>query len=99
MVKRVPLKYLRGAPKQVAGVYDNGGKSIDRYTVIYKNEHPKRGMCFIRGMSPTPQHPQGVGLYGEMYTSDRPNLGKVLHWADVPDKVKQCIQLDCNEES
>jgi hypothetical protein len=38
-------------------VYDNGGKTIDRYTVIIQTTG------HVYGCSDAPQHPQGVGTY------------------------------------
>ena len=63
-----------GIPKYVR-VYDNGGESADRYTVIYTGKYrtlgTKRGEARTVGwfqyvgMSAAPFHPQGVGMHGE----------------------------------
>lgn len=44
-------------------VYDNGGKSADRYTAVFMAmpEHIK-GLYFSIGMSADPFHPLGVGM-------------------------------------
>ena len=49
--------------------YDNGGKSFDRYTVIYNSTGD-----YI-AMSEHPTHPQGFGQHGEGIKPGR-HLGK-----------------------
>lgn len=76
-------------------VYDNGGKSFDRYTVVYMFEPESRGCYGARGMSKHPFSPQGFGCY----TSAMPgrHLGKRIRLIDLP---KDCIRLilqDLNE--
>jgi hypothetical protein len=64
-------------PKYVR-CYDNGGKTADRYTVVYTGNYRNRtghGLWgtsnFEKGwfqhvcMSSSPFHPQGVGMHGE----------------------------------
>lgn len=44
-------------------IYDNGGKTFDRFTVVYMNEPEGEGLYGARGMSEHPFHPQGFGMY------------------------------------
>ena len=48
-------------------VYDNGGKTADRYTVIYQPRYvPGFGKVYeYLGMSGAPTHPQGFAQHGE----------------------------------
>ena len=77
-------------------VYDNGGKTIDRYTVVFsslKNLSEGRGSIHTYiAMSSTPFHPQGFYQHGENQgvPIDYPtygHLGKKMVFADLP--------LDC----
>ena len=44
--------------------YDNGGKTFDRYTVVYMNQKETRFNSFSSvGMSEYPFHPQGFGQH------------------------------------
>jgi hypothetical protein len=82
-----------GIPRYVR-VYDNGGKSIDRYTVVFSGNYPGRQrLCRYLGMSGAPFHPQGFGQHGESETIiDRPtygHLGRKISFGDLP--------ADCQE--
>jgi len=69
-----------GVPRWIR-CYDNGGKTADRYTVVYTGlynnlNRPKRGgeryaepfLYFHTGMSTNPFHPQGFCQHGESTT-------------------------------
>jgi len=63
-------------------VFDNGGKTLDRYTVIINNS--------IFAMSDNPEHPQGVNQYvgeGPVNTSGE----RELCWDEVPEPVRVAI--------
>jgi hypothetical protein len=47
--------------------YDNGGESIDRYTVVYtgRYRHLTGGVSWYVGMNSAPFHPQDFGQQGE----------------------------------
>lgn len=45
---------------KIKAIYDNGGKTIDRFTVYY-DEKERNGYYSGRGMSESPFHPQGFG--------------------------------------
>lgn len=50
-------------------ILDNGGKTVDRYTLIFYNED--RGDYSFWGASENPMHPLGFGQYGgEMSRED-----------------------------
>jgi hypothetical protein len=67
--RRQAKKFLDGdCPKEVLAIFDNGGKTFDRYTVIYTHvEFNHRGEPWLgyRGMSEHPFDPQGFGIYSE----------------------------------
>lgn len=45
-------------------IYDNGGKTFDRYTAVFM-DHPERqhGTFYALGMSDKPFNPQGFGQH------------------------------------
>lgn len=75
-------------------IYDNGGKSFDRYTVVYMNDPEGNGCYGARGMSEHPTHPQGFGLY----TSAMPgrHLGKRITFDQLPPDCQKVVLLDLN---
>lgn len=56
----------KGIPRWICA-YDDGGKSFDRYTVVYtghwRTEGDNSARCQYVGMSAHPFHPQGIGLW------------------------------------
>lgn len=73
--------------------WDNGGKTIDRYTVVWPDGS-------YLGMNAHPFHPQGFGQHGEgcMYFLRRPpakcHLGRRIKFSDLPEDAKKCVQQD-----
>lgn len=74
----------------VLRIYDNGGKTADRYTII-----PPRWAVEYResaafweaiGSSETPFHPQGFGMH--ISAAPGAHLGKRIRWEDLPRDVK-----------
>ena len=90
-----------GMPKYVR-CYDNGGKSIDRYTVVFtqtsKFDPMLRGGCVYLSMSAAPFHPQGFGQHGESHTIiDRPtygHLGKRISFQELPEDCQRLVLTD-----
>ncbi len=77
--------------------YDNGGKSADRYTIVFTrlNSRGYKG-CLYFGCNREPMHPQGIGMHGEAPTAiDRPayaHLGKRVQFFDLPEEVRKCVR-------
>lgn len=85
--------------------YDNGGESLDRYTVVYKfPKFVKRGTYRQRyyeyvGMNAAPFHPQGIGQHGESNDKpiDKPNgkhLGKPIPFRELPTDCQRLVFQD-----
>lgn len=93
--RRVAAHYLEGAPDHVAAIYDNGGKTFDRYTVCYR-ERERNGDHVARAMSSNPFHPQG---FGQMTSAMRgSHLGRLIKWGDLPEDCKRCVIQDGKED-
>jgi len=97
-----------GKPKATkVRIYDNGGETTDRYTVVfagnYNNIGKKRGerielWHFVLGMSDAPTHPCGFcqhSSYRQMI--DRPtyrHLGHKIKFEDLPEICQKVVIED-----
>jgi hypothetical protein len=93
----VPLK--NGAPRYVR-CYDNGGKTADRYTVVFTGRRAQGAFFPYLGMSANPFHPQGIGQHGtagRQGPTDRPtsrHLGKRIPFSELPDQCRALVLRD-----
>lgn len=75
----------------VLRIYDNGGRTADRYTVVpprWAREYvDSRGYWEMIGASEDPFHPQGFGQHSS--GSPGAHLGRRVAWADIPARVQQ----------
>ena len=81
--------------------YDNGGKTVDRYTVVFTGRNA--GGMYL-GMSATPTHPQGFAQHGEARNKwdriDYPksaHLGKRVSWLMLPPECRAVAWGDYEE--
>jgi len=74
--------------------YDNGGKSADRYTVVYLDapeRSPKTYLCL--GMNRLPFHPhQGICMLGSAMVGR--HLGQRIPFAGLPDDCRKAVLQD-----
>ena len=70
--------------------YDNGGKSIDRYTVVYLDESEQKGVFNARGMSAYPFH--GIGTMCSAMVGS--HLGKRIKFTDLPKDCQRVVDCD-----
>ena len=91
-----------GKPKYIR-VYDNGGETADRYTVVYTGNYnagvPRNVACTqYVGMSGSPYHPQGFCQHGESFGPiDRPrykHLGKKITFEQLPKDCQDVVIHD-----
>jgi hypothetical protein len=100
-VSRVRVERLlpAGVPRYVR-CYDNGGRSADRYTVVYtgRYRHKTGGVFWYVGANAYPFHPQGIGMHGESPTQiDRPtygHLGKKVAFTALPADVRKLVMRE-----
>ena len=86
---------------KIHSVWDNGGKTCDRYTVYYKGRgslnHTGNGsLRLCLGMSEHPSHPCGVGQHGYGYHG-RHN-GKRIAFEDLPPDCQKAVLNDLRED-
>ena len=78
----------------IAEIYDNGGKSYDRYTIIYKEIlkfEDKKYFQYV-ACNEEPTDPQGgFWQHGELEKIYRSVLGKKISFEALPNAVKRCI--------
>jgi hypothetical protein len=76
--------------------YDNGGKTADRYTVVYM-DHPVRATdCYeCVGMNASPFHPQGIGQHGVAMPGR--HLGKRITFAELPGDCQRLVLRDLEQ--
>lgn len=69
-------------------VYDNGGETVDRYTVIVGND--------VFAMSDNALMPDGynqyMGAWAEFDFKNNPAIGKEIEYSSLSDEVKTAIQ-------
>jgi hypothetical protein len=75
--------------------YDNGGKTFDRYTVIYMDERERDGTYGARGMSANPFHPQGFGQYCSAMLGR--HLGKRIAFDALPSDCQRLVMMDMGD--
>jgi len=88
----VELLEPAGVPEvYITAIYDNGGKSFDRYcaylNVRESRREPRLMQCFV--MSDNPQHPKGVGMHSAGFLG-RHN-GKRIRFSDLPAQCQETL--------
>jgi hypothetical protein len=73
--------------------YDNGGKTFDRFTVVYL-DYPERAVNTFqaRGMSEHPFHPQGFGQMTSAMIGR--HLGKRIQYHTLPVDCQKLVKSD-----
>lgn len=98
--RRASKKWIDGAPDYVLACYDYGGKTIDRYTVLFGGdfwgEHMGRTVQYL-GMSSNPTSPFGFSQWGECQCFDRSAFGRKVRWNDLPENIQQHVIFRATE--
>lgn len=83
-------------PQGVIGIYDNGGKTCDRFTVVYTPCGTDGNQYFpYVGMSAAPFHPQGFGQHGEStFRYTRQNGEKCINFSELPADCQRLVLQD-----
>lgn len=91
--RRATKRWQEQAPEYVLDVFDNKGKTVDRYTVLIGGSQwePSMGRnVMYLGMSGAPTHPQGFSQWGECPASWRPAHQRI-RWLDLPEHIRQHV--------
>lgn len=71
-------------------IYDNNGKTCDRYTVVFLDEKEKAKNTYTCiAMSETPFHPQGFCQYSTAMLGR--HLGKKIEFKDLPSDCQKVV--------
>jgi hypothetical protein len=83
-------------PLGILAIYDNGGRTSDRYMVVFTPYNLFGGLRFpTLSMSAKPSHPQGVGLRGEVTHRPTRRPGeRVIGMNALPDDCRRCVEDD-----
>lgn len=74
-------------------IYDNGGKTFDRYTAVYISQpESQAGLYDARGMSEFPFHPQGFGQFCSAMPGK--HLGKRIKFEELPADCQKLVKQD-----
>lgn len=77
-------------------IYDNNGKTFDRYTVVYMDQPENAPNTFAAlGMSSDPCHPQGFGQHCSAMPGR--HLGKRIQFNELPFECQRLVLRDLKE--
>lgn len=79
---------------KIKEIRDNGGETIDRYTVVY-DESETYGTNFSVSMNARPFHPQGIASHGECIPGHQ--LGKKIKFNQLPLDCQKLVLQDLKE--
>lgn len=72
-------------------IYDNGGETVDRYTVVFTDWKDEAGWFDCLGISDNPTHPQyGFSQWGTAELG--PHLGKRITLGELPKEIQEHIK-------
>ncbi len=105
-LKRALKRWLDAdCPAHVLAIFDNGGKTWDRFTILYT---PAPGSEWVEyfGASEHPFDPQGFGQHGEIllhearaYRYRACAARESAKWSTLPEDVKRAVRMDAPEVS
>ena len=94
--RRAGKRWLEEAPEYILDVFDNRGKTADRYTVLFGGSMLedlllKNRKVYYLGMSSYPTHPWfGVSMWGECEALWRPSHQRI-RWLDLPEHIRKHV--------
>jgi hypothetical protein len=81
-------------PPGVLAIYDNRGRTIDRYTVVFA---PEDGFFPVLHLSEHPSSPRGVGMRGECDRRPKPGpRDRAIDLADLPPDCRRVVEEELN---
>jgi hypothetical protein len=74
-------------------VYDNGGETFDRYTIVVENPEDPGERSWL-GSSENPFHPQGFGQHLGDSVQEGTHLGEKIKFANLPEQVQKFVRQE-----
>lgn len=107
--RRASARWLEGAPPYVLDVWDNGGRTQDRFTVYLfgdgwgvRGNGPADTAIEFLAMDETPTLPLGFSQFGEVTAADRaayayarPGGDRRIRWLDLPENIRAHVRARC----
>lgn len=95
-------RWLQNAPEYILDVFDNKGKTADRYTVMFTGSLLISDGTFANthvqylAMSGAPSHPQGVSMWGELTAYEAARFRyrskhQRIKWDDLPEHIRKHV--------
>ena len=75
---------------KIMAVYDNQGKSLDRYTVVLHEFADAENHYTCLAMSSNPTHPQGIGLHSSCKMGK--HMGKRIKFYQLPSECQIVVK-------
>jgi hypothetical protein len=102
--RKARAQWLDGdCPEGVLAIFDNNGRSFDRYTILYAPESGADWLNYLAA-SAHPYDPQGFGQIGEMglyeareYRYRAAASRESAKWSSLPEDVQNCVRNDLRE--
>lgn len=93
--RRASKRWLEEAPEYILDVFDNKGKTADRYTVLFGGSMLDPWLLKDRevhylGLSSNPTSPLGVSMFGECDAAWRPSHWRI-RWLDLPEHIRNHV--------
>jgi hypothetical protein len=88
--KKASKRWLIDAPDYILSVYDNGGKTCDRYTVLFAG-HLWNASLGYNVMYLAMSDGLEFSQWGEMRSDDREACGKQIAWLDLPEHIRNHV--------
>ena len=82
----------RSTVMKTVRIYDNGGKTADRFTAVFMAQPQGRGLYSGISMSESPFHPQGVGQHCSAMPGR--HLGRRIALASMPADCQAMVMRD-----
>ena len=80
-----------GGATYYVSVYDNGGKTADRYTIVFDTMHEAKPNTYTAlGLSAQPSSPQGVSQFTTAMKGA--HLGRRIHFVRLPANVQAHVR-------
>lgn len=84
---------------KIKGIYDNDGKTADRFTVVYDSfegyQTNGKKLWYCVSMDGSPFHPQGIGMHCTTLLGR--HLGKKITFEQLPIDCQKLVFQDLQE--
>lgn len=85
--RRAAARFLKDAPSYVVAIYDNGGKTCDRFSILTRSWHNAQArLVECLGLSENPSSPHGFSQF--CGATRGAHLGRKIAWNELPENVR-----------